>query len=131
MKKLVIAGSVLIALVLLVPTMLVVGFSKDEPGLSTYKSEESSMLRTMTTGDTDGEVPIVSVYRSEKEVIEEVPFEEYIVGVVAREMPASFEIEALKAQALTDRTYILNLLMFGSSIKTPDGADVTDTVDHQ
>lgn len=33
--------------------------------------------------------------------------EEYIIGVVACEMPASFHIEALKAQAVASRTYAL------------------------
>ena len=35
------------------------------------------------------------------------PFEEYIKGVVAGEMPADFEIEALKAQAVASRSYAL------------------------
>lgn len=33
--------------------------------------------------------------------------EEYVVGVVAAEMPASFPLEALKAQAVSARTYVL------------------------
>ena len=33
--------------------------------------------------------------------------DEYLIGVVAGEMPASFDIEALKAQAVAARTYIL------------------------
>lgn len=37
--------------------------------------------------------------------IENIKLEEYIVGVVASEMPASFNIEALKAQAIAARTY--------------------------
>lgn len=36
-----------------------------------------------------------------------VELEEYIVGVVAGEMPASFSLEALKAQAVAARTYAL------------------------
>ena len=32
--------------------------------------------------------------------------EEYIIGVVAAEMPASFELEALKAQAVASRTFV-------------------------
>jgi hypothetical protein len=35
--------------------------------------------------------------------------EEYVVGVVAGEMPASYELEALKAQAVAARTYTLHL----------------------
>lgn len=33
------------------------------------------------------------------------PLEEYLVGVIAAEMPAKFNLEALKAQAVTARTY--------------------------
>ena len=37
--------------------------------------------------------------------IENKELEEYVVGVVAAEMPASFDVEALKAQAIASRTY--------------------------
>lgn len=40
-------------------------------------------------------------------VINYISLEEYLYGVVAREMPASFNIEALKAQAIASRTYSL------------------------
>ena len=45
----------------------------------------------------------------EDETINE-ELEEYIIGVVAGEMPALFEMEALKAQAVAARTYSLNYL---------------------
>ena len=35
------------------------------------------------------------------------PFEEYIKGVVAGEMPATFELEALEAQAVASRSYAM------------------------
>ncbi len=37
-----------------------------------------------------------------------VDLEEYVIGVVAGEMPASFNIEALKAQAVASRSFALN-----------------------
>ncbi len=37
--------------------------------------------------------------------IKNLNIEEYLIGVIAAEMPASFEIEALKAQAVAARTY--------------------------
>lgn len=37
--------------------------------------------------------------------LQSMPMEEYLVGVVAAEMPASYEPEALKAQAVAARTY--------------------------
>lgn len=51
---------------------------------------------------------IVKVQKDNKIIC--LPLEEYIVGVVAAEMPALFEPEALKAQALAARTYALNYL---------------------
>lgn len=42
--------------------------------------------------------------------IEELELENYVIGVVAGEMPASFEIEALKAQAIAARTYAIKKL---------------------
>ncbi|NLJ33871.1 MAG: SpoIID/LytB domain-containing protein [Firmicutes bacterium] len=38
-------------------------------------------------------------------VVNILPVEEYLCGVVSREMPASFPLEALKAQAVAARTY--------------------------
>ncbi|MBM4760897.1 SpoIID/LytB domain-containing protein [Bacillus sp. B15-48] len=37
-----------------------------------------------------------------------IPFEDYLKGVVPREMPASWGLEALKAQAVAARTYSIN-----------------------
>ena len=39
--------------------------------------------------------------------IQEIPIDEYLYGVVSAEMPASFEEEALKAQAIVARTYTI------------------------
>lgn len=39
--------------------------------------------------------------------ISDIPLNQYIIGVVAAEMPASFEMEALKAQAIASRTYAM------------------------
>jgi len=45
----------------------------------------------------------ISVLKNNKTV--EMPLEEYVVSVVLAEMPADFDIEALKAQAVVTRTY--------------------------
>ncbi len=44
--------------------------------------------------------------------VKTLPLEEYLYGVVAAEMPASFETEALKAQAVAARTYAVNRSRF-------------------
>ena len=49
----------------------------------------------------------VRVKREKTGNIETVPFEQYVIGVLAGEMPISFDIEALKAQAVAARTYVM------------------------
>ena len=51
--------------------------------------------------------------------------EEYIIGVVSGEMSASFETEALKAQAVAARSYVLK------KIKNSENYDVVDNVMNQ
>ncbi|MGM9948515.1 MAG: stage II sporulation protein D [Lysinibacillus sp.] len=46
---------------------------------------------------------------------EAMPLEQYLVGVLAGEMPASFELEALKAQAIAARTYAVHQTNYGAS----------------
>ena len=50
---------------------------------------------------------IIRVKDEKTGIINEVPFEDYIKGVVAGEMPATFELEALKAQAEASRSYAM------------------------
>lgn len=50
---------------------------------------------------------IIRVKDEKTGIINEVPFEDYIKGVVAGEMPATFELEALKAQAVASRSYAM------------------------
>lgn len=57
------------------------------------------------------------------------PLEEYLLGVVAAEMPAEFEIEALKAQAVAARTYAAKRL--SQRNLTDVGYDVDTTVQTQ
>lgn len=62
--------------------------------------------------------------------VKNMDIEEYLLGVIAAEMPASFETEALKAQATAARTYTT----YKKGIETKDashmGADVCDDFRH-
>ncbi len=55
--------------------------------------------------------------------IEEVELEKYLCNVVSAEMPASYELEALKAQAVVARTYTL----YKVKNKKHENADICDT----
>jgi len=56
--------------------------------------------------------------------VEEIPLDQYLLGVVSAEMPANFEEEALKAQAVVARTYTLYSI---EKSKKHENADVCDS----
>ena len=59
--------------------------------------------------------------------LERMDMAEYLTGVLRAEMPASFEAEALKAQAVAARTYTLHKILNGGSENHPE-ADVCDDI---
>lgn len=96
---------------------------------TTSSVSSSSVINNNTSKDTtkqesavEEKKMMVTIYRSNGTVVEK-ELEEYIVGVVAAEMPASFNIEALKAQSVIVRTYTLKKLSRGEVL--------TDTVSTQ
>lgn len=68
---------------------------------------------------------IIRVYITETGEIEEVNLEDYICGVVSNEMPANFEKEALKAQAVTARTYLASKKLNRCTLH--EGIDICDS----
>ncbi|MFB4169795.1 stage II sporulation protein D [Virgibacillus sp. JSM 102003] len=112
----------LITIILVVPTLVVVPFvTKDgEKNVPVENNTPEQVEVTM------GNSPFsVAVARANSDTVENVPLETYVSRVVASEMPAEFEIEALKAQALAARTFIVNHLMQQGDSKK---SDVTDTI---
>lgn len=81
---------------LFLPLILVWGFPERAEGTEpkVHKIEETSYL--------------VGVYRTQSKTVEQIPLEDYVKGVIAGEMPADFEEEALKAQAVAARTYAIS-----------------------
>lgn len=121
----------LIAIVVIIPTI----FS----GLNTYEEElveknsspkkhyifkQHKIELEEDNNILDNNDRIIKVYICDKDIVQEFPIEEYIKGVVAAEMPASFNIEALKAQAVAARTYIYNKLFYNSNNEEHNGAIV-------
>jgi stage II sporulation protein D len=65
----------------------------------------------------------VKVFFPDQGEIRDMLLEEYILGVVAGEMPVSYNLEALKAQAVAARTYTLYSIRHGGCNSNPN-ADV-------
>lgn len=69
----------------------------------------------------------IRVKRMSDDSIVTLPLEEYIVGVLAGEMPVSFELEALKAQAVASRSYALKRIEYNKDKEY----DVVDSIMNQ
>ncbi|MGB9781018.1 SpoIID/LytB domain-containing protein [Caldanaerobacter sp.] len=67
--------------------------------------------------------PILKVYVVQKGRIEEMPLEKYVEGTVAGEIKNDWPIEAIKAQAILARTYVLNFVKTKKS--KYKGADIS------
>lgn len=70
--------------------------------------------------NVSGPAESISVYISDSGDVIDMDFEEYIKGVVASEMPASFHEEALKAQAVAARSYTLRRMQIYEQSGTPE-----------
>lgn len=74
---------------------------------------------------------MVRLYRHDTGKVEVLPLEDYVTGVVAAEMPAEFPTEALKAQAVAARTYIVKRMLAGGVTNScHPGADTCDDPAH-
>lgn len=69
----------------------------------------------------------IRVKRIATDTIEIMPLEEYIVGVLAGEMPIYFEKEAFKAQAVASRSYAMKRIVYNKD----NEYDVVDSVTNQ
>lgn len=84
--------------------------------------EYANTDNTNTNNTTNSSVSEITVYRSNGSVIN-LNMTDYLIGVVSSEMPASFNLEALKAQSVLARTYALKTKQTGKKL--------TDTVNTQ
>jgi stage II sporulation protein D len=129
-KPIFVLVSFLIAITLIIPAILVVPFMDGKASGKLGVDLSKPPAKETAAPSADAAVT-VSVYRSSKGKIENVQLEDYLVGVVAAEMPADFNEEALKAQALTARTYIVKKMLSKDTTGVPKGAQVTDTTMNQ
>lgn len=75
---------------------------------------------------------VLKVFRVETGELVEMALKDYLVGVVAAEMPAEFAEEALKAQAVAARTFVLRRLKVygGQGCDEHPGADICTDPSH-
>ena len=96
--------------------------NKVESSQEEVNQKESNSIKQETTEikqESKENKNYVTIYRK-KGTVEKIELEEYLVGVVAAEMPASFNSEALKAQAMLARTYALKKISKGEKLTDTD-----------
>lgn len=89
---------------------------------NSVNTEYANTDNTNINNTTNSSVSEITVYRSNGGVIN-LNMTDYLIGVVSSEMPASFNLEALKAQSVLARTYALKAKQTGKKL--------TDTVSTQ
>ncbi len=117
MRKMVTLVFLLVAIaVILIPTVIVISYKLPVDEVSQMDAKEGER--------------VISVYFHNTNETVEVPLEGYLVGVVAAEMPASFEAEALKAQAIAARTYALKKVELCAGDARHPGASICTNPNH-
>ena len=107
MKKIII----FITLLIFIPFFIVLIYNKN------YKEIELKYIN----------ITYIRVKKLKDNTIVKMPLEEYIVGVLAGEMPINFELEALKAQAVASRSYALKRIEYNKDKEY----DVVDSIMNQ
>ena len=121
--------SIVLVITLAIPLLLVKQSSQTPSDGSSLPA--SGSVESAGTVDAAKSL-LIPVYLTKEQRIDRIPIESYVRGVVAAEMPVDFEVEALKAQALAARTYIVRRMLEKDNSSVPvEGAWVTDTVAHQ
>ena len=116
MKRNIVLGWLLLLFAFLLPVLLLRGEALGDDGEEW--AELLPMHQVGPTGDRDSRRQVALL--REDGTVEQMSLGEYLWGVVAAEMPASFEVEALKAQTVAARTYWACLVGTGKH----EGADV-------
>lgn len=133
MRKILIYFAGFLMLFFIIPAICTVTPNKEETqdvGATTEQSSVSSENIEQEDGQNSNEEYNYEKYKTikllhpETSQIEELNIDEYLYGVVASEMPASFEIEALKAQAVVARTYTIYQIINNSG--KHENADMCD-----
>lgn len=122
MKKISLYILIMILLIIVLPLIIVrIYIDVEEPSEAEIKTQSQNQSQSIT----------INVYMEDQKKIVKMPLEEYLLGVVAAEMPASFELEALKAQAVAARTYAMGRAtgLYGSP-DAHEGADVCTNPGH-
>lgn len=125
--KIIAIMTLIIFATLIILTLIFFGVDKDSINVFNL-NDENIVKSSQIIFPVDGRVKL---YHKDENNVEEIDLEEYIMGVVASEVPASFAEEALKAQAIAARTFYMNRKNNPCKDAKNKGAEVCDTTNCQ
>ena len=99
MKKLILNVIFIVIIAFLLPIL----FTKQFRTTEVYTKEVQEVKKVFDYGEYN----TIKLLHIQTGIVESLPLDTYLYGVVAAEMPASYELEALKAQATVARTYTI------------------------
>jgi len=105
MKQVTAAALVLLMLEFILPVLLIRGQPAQEPEDAVQPQTVLPLHRATPPAVAEGDAQHTLTLLEEDGSVSTLTMEEYLWSVVAAEMPASFQPEALKAQAVAARTY--------------------------
>lgn len=126
MKKAALVTLLLLAVIFIIPLFLAGSSRAEKPGDATLdqvletgfvSGTDASISRILEGKTADSDITVRVLMGGD---VKELALDDYLFGVVAAEMPASFEPEALKAQAVAARTYTLYQLQIGGAHENAD-----------
>lgn len=104
MKKIIIYILTLVLICILIPVIFTNKFETKE--VTSGNIENAEVIENLSDYDYK-QYNIIRLLHTKTNEVEEVNLDEYLCNVVSAEMPANYEIESLKAQAIVARTYTI------------------------
>ena len=107
MKKYFICFMIFIIIIFIIPAICTKSLKQKENIKIENKIEQDIQKENKENNYNYSKYGKIKLYHTKTKQIEELPIDEYLYGTVSAEMPVSYELEALKAQAIVSRTYTL------------------------
>jgi len=111
----------------LIPTLVNRNFNNRDVLMKEEDVEKNDTNIIKSTNNIMEPIDKIKLLLTESNQVLELNFEDYLKGVLVGEVPATYELEALKAQAVVARTYTMYQLKNGNSKHAFD-ADMCDDI---
>lgn len=115
---------VILLIIFLLPLLLTKKFESKSTSAQEEISDNTSNEDNIKNDYQYKDYATIKLLHKTTNKIEELKLDDYLLGVVSAEMPANYEIEALKAQAIVARTY--TIYMIEKNANKHEGANICD-----